>query len=135
MILTKALWLGIAAASLIFLSGYAGMVSLGQVGLYAIAAFTMANLVAADGGLDVAWSPWLAVIVGIGTAGLVGLLFGAVASRSEGIYFLMITLALGDRLLLLQPGHPAVGLRRRQQRRPARARRQPDRTTRRGSST
>jgi branched-chain amino acid transport system permease protein len=94
-ILTKALWLGIAAASLIFLSSYAGMVSLGQVGLYAIAGFTMANLVAADGGLDVAWSPWIAVIVGIGVAGLVGLLFGAVASRSEGIYFLMITLALG----------------------------------------
>ena len=36
-ILTKALWLGIAAASLIFLSSYAGMVSLGQVGLYAVA--------------------------------------------------------------------------------------------------
>jgi branched-chain amino acid transport system permease protein len=94
-ILTKALWLGIAAASLIFLSSYAGMVSLGQVGLYAIAGFTMANLVAADGGLDVAWSPWIAVIAGIGMAGAVGLLFGAVASRSEGIYFLMITLALG----------------------------------------
>ncbi|HEX2415052.1 MAG TPA: hypothetical protein VHJ37_07540, partial [Thermoleophilaceae bacterium] len=43
-ILTKALWLGVAAASLIFLSSYAGMVSLGQVGLYAIAGFTMANL-------------------------------------------------------------------------------------------
>ena len=31
-ILTKALWLGLAAASLIFLSAYGGMVSLGQVG-------------------------------------------------------------------------------------------------------
>jgi branched-chain amino acid transport system permease protein len=94
-ILTKALWLGIAAASLIFLSSYAGMVSLGQVGLYAIAGFTMANLVAADGGLDAAWSPWIAVIAGVGVATLVGLFFGAVASRSEGIYFLMITLAFG----------------------------------------
>jgi len=94
-ILTKALWLGIAAASLIFLSSYAGMVSLGQVGLYAVAGFTMANLVAADGGLDVAWSPWVAVIVAVGVAGLVGLFFGAVAARSEGIYFLMITLAFG----------------------------------------
>ena len=36
-ILTKALWLGIAAASLIFLSSYGGMVSLAQVGLYGIA--------------------------------------------------------------------------------------------------
>jgi branched-chain amino acid transport system permease protein len=94
-ILTKALWLGIAAASLIFLASYAGMVSLGQVGLYAIAGMTYANLVAADGGLDAAWNPWIAVIAALLAATLVGVLFGAVASRSEGIYFLMITLALG----------------------------------------
>jgi branched-chain amino acid transport system permease protein len=94
-ILTKALWLGIAAASLIFLSSYAGMVSLGQVGIYGIAGMTMANLVAADGGLDAAWSPWVAVITAVLVATGVGLLFGAVASRSEGIYFLMITLAFG----------------------------------------
>ena len=94
-ILTKALWLGIAAASLIFLSSYAGMVSLGQVGLYAIAGMMFANLVAADGGLDAAWNPWVAVIAALLIATLAGLLFGAVASRSVGIYFLMITLALG----------------------------------------
>lgn len=94
-ILTKALWLGIAAASLIFLASYAGMVSLGQVGLYAIAGMMFANLVAADGGLDAAWSPWLAVIAALAIATLAGVLFGAVAARSVGIYFLMITLALG----------------------------------------
>jgi branched-chain amino acid transport system permease protein len=94
-ILTKALWLGIAAASLIFLASYAGMVSLGQVGLYAIAGMMFANLVRADGGLDAAWSPWVAVIAALLLATLAGLLFGAVASRSVGIYFLMITLALG----------------------------------------
>jgi branched-chain amino acid transport system permease protein len=94
-ILTKALWLGIAAASLIFLASYAGMVSLGQVGLYAIAGMLFANLVAADGGLDAAWNPWLAVVAALLVATLVGFVFGAVASRSVGIYFLMITLALG----------------------------------------
>ena len=94
-ILTKALWLGIAAASLIFLASYAGMVSLGQVGLYAIAGMMFANLVAADGGLDAAWNPWLATVAALVIATLAGLLFGAVAARSEGIYFLMITLALG----------------------------------------
>jgi branched-chain amino acid transport system permease protein len=94
-ILTKALWLGIAAASLIFLASYAGMVSLGQVGLYAIAGMMFANLVAADGGLDAAWDPWVAVVAALLIATLAGLLFGAVASRSVGIYFLMITLALG----------------------------------------
>ena len=45
-ILTQALWLGIAAASLIYLAGYGGMVSLCQVALYGIAGFTYGNLVA-----------------------------------------------------------------------------------------
>jgi branched-chain amino acid transport system permease protein len=97
-ILTKAIWLGIAAASLIFLSSYGGMVSLAQVGLYGVAGFTMANLVAADGGVAAAWTPWLAVIGGVLAATLIGLVFGAIASRSEGIYFLMLTLAFGQLL-------------------------------------
>ncbi|MGH3033692.1 MAG: branched-chain amino acid ABC transporter permease [Gaiellaceae bacterium] len=93
-VLTKALWLGIAAASLIFLAGYVGMVSLGQVALYGIAGFTMGNLVQADGGSTVAWNPWLGTLVGILVAAGFGLFFGAIASRSYGIYFLMLTLAL-----------------------------------------
>src|SRR5215213_1293560 len=92
-ILTKALWLGLAAASLIFLSAYGGMVSLGQVAVYGVAGMTYANLVAADGGNPAAWSPWLAVIGAIVIGTGVGLLFGFIASRSEGIYFLMLTLA------------------------------------------
>jgi branched-chain amino acid transport system permease protein len=92
-ILTKALWLGIAAASLIFLAAYGGMVSLGQVGIYGVAGMVYANLVLADGGNAAAWNPWLALIVALLAATLVGLVFGAIAARSEGIYFLMITLA------------------------------------------
>jgi branched-chain amino acid transport system permease protein len=94
-VITKALWLGIAAASLIFLAGYVGMISLGQVALYGIAGFTMANLVAADGGSPIAWNPWLGALAGILVCTGVGLFFGAIASRSYGIYFLMITLAFG----------------------------------------
>jgi branched-chain amino acid transport system permease protein len=92
-ILTKALWLGVAAASLIFLAAYGGMVSLAQVGLYGVAGMTYANLVLADGGSSAAWNPWLAVIGALVVATLVGLGFGWIAARSEGIYFLMITLA------------------------------------------
>jgi branched-chain amino acid transport system permease protein len=92
-ILTKSLWLGIAAASLIFLSAYGGMVSLAQVGIYGVAGMTFANLVLADGGAAAAWSPWLAVIAALLVATAVGLGFGAIAARSVGIYFLMITLA------------------------------------------
>jgi branched-chain amino acid transport system permease protein len=93
-VLTKALWLGIAAASLVFLAAYAGMVSLGQVALYGIAGFIMGNLVAADGGSEVAWSPWAGALAGLVGATALGLFFGAISSRSYGIYFLMITLAL-----------------------------------------
>jgi branched-chain amino acid transport system permease protein len=92
-ILTKALWLGVAAASLIFLAAYGGMVSLAQVGLYGVAGMAYANLVLADGGNPAAWNPWLAVIGALVIATLVGLGFGWIAARSEGIYFLMITLA------------------------------------------
>jgi branched-chain amino acid transport system permease protein len=93
-ILTPALWLGIAALSLTFLSRYGGMVSLAQVGLYGVAGFLMANLGHAVGGLAIGWSPWLAVLGGIVVATLVGFVFGAISARSYGIYFLMITLAL-----------------------------------------
>ncbi len=92
-ILTKALWLGVAAASLIFLAAYGGMVSLAQVGIYGVAGMTYANLVLADGGSSAAWNPWLALIAALVVATLVALGFGWVAARSEGIYFLMITLA------------------------------------------
>jgi branched-chain amino acid transport system permease protein len=94
-ILTQALWIGIAAASLIYLAGYGGMVSLCQVAIYGIAGFTYGNLVQADGGVDAAWNPWVALVAALVIATLVSLLFGLVSSRSEGIYFLMITLALG----------------------------------------
>jgi branched-chain amino acid transport system permease protein len=92
-VITKALWLGIAAVSLIFLAGYVGMISLGQVALYGIAGFTMANLVQADGGSQVSLDPWVATLLGLVAATAVGLFLGAIASRSQGIYFLMITLA------------------------------------------
>jgi branched-chain amino acid transport system permease protein len=92
-ILTKTLWLGVAAASLIFLAAYGGMVSLAQVGIYGVAGMAYANLVLADGGSAAAWNPYLALVVALVAATVVGLGFGWIAARSEGIYFLMITLA------------------------------------------
>ena len=93
-VLTQTLWLGIAAASLIFLSAYGGMVSLAQVALYGIAGFTLGNVVTTgeSHGLNLGWNPWLGVLLGIVITTLVGLIFGALASRSTGIYVLMITL-------------------------------------------
>ncbi len=93
-ILTQALFLGIAASSLIFLSAYGGMVSLAQVAIFGIAGFALGNAVTNGNskGLNLGWNPWWALLLGMVVATLVAFLLGALASRSAGIYFLMITL-------------------------------------------
>jgi branched-chain amino acid transport system permease protein len=93
-LLTQMLFLGIAAASLIFLSAYGGMVSLAQVSIYGIAGFVLGNATTNGDakGLNLGWNPWWGVVVGIAIAVGMAVLFGALANRSVGIYFLMITL-------------------------------------------
>ncbi len=85
-----ALVLGLTAVSLTFLAAYGGIVSLAQTGLYGIAGFVMARFIV-SGGMD----PILAAVLAIAIAVVIGLVFGAIVSGSEGIYLLMITLALG----------------------------------------
>ena len=87
---TRSLWLGIAAASVVFLAAYGGMVSLAQAAVYGVAGFTYADLVVK---LNV--GQWPAIFAGIGAAVVFGLAVGLVARRSTGIYFLMLTLAVG----------------------------------------
>jgi branched-chain amino acid transport system permease protein len=93
-LLTQMLFLGIVAASLIFLSAYGGMVSLAQVAIYGIAGFVVGNTTTNGNtkGLNLGWSPYWGIVLGIVIAVAAALLFGALASRSVGIYFLMITL-------------------------------------------
>jgi branched-chain amino acid transport system permease protein len=96
-ILTQTFWLGIAAMSMIFLSAYGGMVSLGQVGIYGVAGIVLGNVVTTGQvkGLHLGWSPWLGLVLGISIATAIAALLGALASRSVGIYFLMLTLTFG----------------------------------------
>jgi branched-chain amino acid transport system permease protein len=70
------------------------MVSLAQVALYGVAGFTLGNVVTTGGshGLNLGWDPWLGVVLAVVITTLLGLILGALASRSTGIYFLMITL-------------------------------------------
>ena len=93
-LLTNALILGIVAASLIFLSAYGGMVSLAQVSVYGVAGFVVGNATTNGNtkGLNLGWSPWWGIVVGLLIAVVMALLFGGLANRSVGIYFLMITL-------------------------------------------
>jgi branched-chain amino acid transport system permease protein len=97
-ILTPTFIFGIAASSLIFLSAYGGMISLAQTALFGITGIILGNLVTAGGpggtskGLHLGWDPTLALVLAIVATTIIGLIGGAVASRSTGIYFLMITL-------------------------------------------
>ena len=87
---------------------------------------TFANLVLADGGAAAAWSPWLAAIAAlvVATARRARVRRDRVAQRGDLLPDDHARL-LGAGLLLLLAGHAAVGLRRRQQPRPAGPRRQP----------
>ena len=97
-ILTETFFFGLAAASLIFLSAYGGMVSLAQTALAGISGIILGNLVTHGGaggvskGLHLGWDPTLGIVLAILGTTAIGLIFGAVAARSAGIYFLMITL-------------------------------------------
>lgn len=93
-LLTQMLFLGIVAASLIFLSAYGGMVSLAQLSLYGVAGFALGNLTTSGNskGLNLDWATVPGIVVAVLVALAIAFLFGAVASRSFGIYFLMITL-------------------------------------------
>ena len=97
-VLTQTFILGIGAASLVFLSAYGGMISLAQAGLMGIAGYALGNMVTerVEGGetkgLLLGWDPTLSVLLAILLTVGIGIVFGAVASRSFGIYFLMLTL-------------------------------------------
>ena len=74
------------------------MVSLAQTALFGIAGVILGNLATEGGaggtskGLHLGWDPTLALVLAIVGTTVIGLIGGAVASRSTGIYFLMITL-------------------------------------------
>jgi branched-chain amino acid transport system permease protein len=97
-ILTQTFIFGIAAASLIFLFAYGGMISLAQTALMGISGYILGNLVTQRGiggeskGLVLGLDPTLALILAIALTTIIGIVFGAIAARSFGIYFLMLTL-------------------------------------------
>lgn len=87
--------LGMIALSLQFLGGYGGMVSLAQMAVAGMAGYMVAIL--GESGVaqvSLGWPWWIAVPLAllIGTA--FGTLTGALAVRTEGIYTIMITLAI-----------------------------------------
>lgn len=92
--LTQILIYGLAAASLNLLFGYTGLFSLGHAAMFGIGAYTAALLVT-RAHID---NFWIALVAGILVAALTAAVLGFIALRVSGIYFLFVTLALGELL-------------------------------------
>jgi branched-chain amino acid transport system permease protein len=89
--------LGMIALSLMFLGGYGGMVSLVQMTVAGCAGYMVAIFgTSAVADISLGWPWWLAVPIAILIATLFGTLSGALSVRTEGIYTIMITLAIAS---------------------------------------
>jgi branched-chain amino acid transport system permease protein len=97
----QALLLGIISLSLMFLAGYGGMVSLAQMTVAGCAGYGIATLGGAAEGHGLHWPWWVAVPLAIAIATLLATLIGAISVRTEGIYTIMITLAIAVALFYL----------------------------------
>jgi branched-chain amino acid transport system permease protein len=101
-IAAQSLVLGIIATSLAFLVGGGGLVSLSQMSVAGVAAYLVAIFGTSSAeaiSLGLPW--WAAVPMAIALATLLATLIGMVAIRTEGIYTIMITLAIGVAMFYL----------------------------------
>lgn len=92
---TRALAFAILAMSLDILLGFTGLASLGQAAYFGVGAYLTAVL-ATKFHFGLGWDFWLVVVLGILMGAALAALFGLFAIRASGVYFLMITLALGQ---------------------------------------
>ena len=91
--------LGMIALSLMFLAGYGGMVSLIQMSVAAMGGYMVAIFGSSGMGeisMGLPW--WLYLPIAIAIASLFGTVVGLLAVRTEGIYTIMITLAIAAAL-------------------------------------
>src|SRR5471030_2947349 len=92
---TRAMAFAILAMSVDLLLGYTGLASMGQAAYLGVGAYATAIL-ATKYHIGLGWDFWLVVLIGILLGAALAALFGLLAIRASGVYFLMITLALGQ---------------------------------------
>lgn len=89
--------LGTIALSLMFLAGYGGMVSLVQMTVAGVAGYMVAILGdSAITDISQGWPWWITIPLALLIAMIFGTLTGWLAVRTEGIYTIMITLAIAS---------------------------------------
>ncbi len=92
---TRAMVFAILAMSLDILLGFTGLASLGQAAYFGVGAYLTAIL-ATRYHVGLGWDFWLVVLYGMAIGAALAAFFGLFAIRATGVYFLMITLALGQ---------------------------------------
>src|ERR1700687_5813632 len=95
LLVTRAMAFAILAMSVDLLLGYTGMSSMGQAAYFGVGAYLTAVL-ATKFHIGMGWDFWLVVVLGILIGAALASLLGWFAIRAGGVYFLMITLALGQ---------------------------------------
>jgi len=91
----QSLIFGLIALSLSFLAGYGGMVSLAQMSVAGMAGYAVAVLGASGTASSLGWHWGIVVPLALLIAVLCSTLIGWLSVRTDGIYTIMITLAIG----------------------------------------
>jgi branched-chain amino acid transport system permease protein len=91
----QSLALGLIALSLMFLAGYGGMVSLAQMTVAGVAGYAVAILGTSAHPLSLGWHWSVVLLFALAIACAFAILVGWLSVRTEGIYTIMITLAVG----------------------------------------
>jgi branched-chain amino acid transport system permease protein len=92
---TKILIYALLAMSLDVIYGYAGLFSMGHAACFGVGGYTVGLLMVRYG----VGSVWLGAPLAVLTATLVAALFGLIVLRVSGVYFLLVTFALGEVLV------------------------------------
>jgi len=92
---TRAMAFAILAMSVDLLLGFTGLSSMGQAAYFGVGAYLTAVL-ATKAHFGLGWDFWIVVVLGMLLGAALAAVFGLFAIRAGGVYFLMITLALGQ---------------------------------------
>ncbi len=92
---SQSLAFGLIALSLSFLAGYGGMVSLAQMTVAGFAGYAVAVLGVSGTASSLGWPWWMVLPTALFLAVLGSTLIGWLSVRTDGIYTIMITLAIG----------------------------------------
>jgi len=92
--LTMSAYYTLVTLGLCLLMGYAGQVSLGHAGFFAIGGYT-ASALSTAGAAVIGFAPWMSLPAGVAVAAVVALVIGVPVLRLRGHYLAMATLAFG----------------------------------------